>query len=144
MRISEQWLPESVRSLRTYSRDAFGADLLAGITVGLVALPLAMAFGIASGVTPQAGLYTAIIAGGLISALGGSRLQIGGHCRKVWRGWPRTGDDDGGRNPRDHGANRPGDGGQVHSSPGNDWFHEWDRAADCLDSDQGFPGTEDR
>ena len=56
----------------------FGADLLAGLTVGLVALPLAMAFGIASGVTPQAGLYTAIVAGGLISALGGSRMQIGG------------------------------------------------------------------
>ncbi len=53
-------------------------DLLAGITVGLVALPLAMAFGIASGVTPQAGLYTAVIAGFLISALGGSRTQIGG------------------------------------------------------------------
>jgi SulP family sulfate permease len=55
-----------------------GADLLAGLTVGLVALPLAMAFAIASGVPPQAGLYTAIVAGGLISALGGSRLQIGG------------------------------------------------------------------
>jgi SulP family sulfate permease len=55
-----------------------GADLLAGLTVGLVALPLAMAFGIASGVTPQAGLYTAVVAGGLISALGGSRMQIGG------------------------------------------------------------------
>jgi sulfate permease, SulP family len=78
MRIPEQWLPESVRCLRTYSRQDFGADLLAGLTVGLVALPLAMAFGIASGVTPQAGLYTAIVAGALISALGGSRMQIGG------------------------------------------------------------------
>lgn len=78
MKISEQWLPESVRCLRSYSRQDFGADLLAGLTVGLVALPLAMAFGIASGVTPQAGLYTAIVAGGLISALGGSRMQIGG------------------------------------------------------------------
>jgi SulP family sulfate permease len=56
----------------------FFHDLLAGITVGLVALPLAMAFGIASGVTPQAGLYTAVVAGFLISALGGSRTQIGG------------------------------------------------------------------
>ncbi|HSE21133.1 MAG TPA: SulP family inorganic anion transporter [Pyrinomonadaceae bacterium] len=54
------------------------ADLIAGVTVGLVALPLAMAFGIASGVSPQAGLYTAVVAGFLISALGGSRLQIGG------------------------------------------------------------------
>jgi SulP family sulfate permease len=73
-----QWLPESVRCLRSYSRADLGADLLAGATVGLVALPLAMAFAIASGVTPQAGLYTAIVAGGLISALGGSRMQIGG------------------------------------------------------------------
>jgi SulP family sulfate permease len=78
MRIPEQWLPESVRCLRTYSRRDLGADLLAGLTVGLVALPLAMAFGIASGVTPQAGLYTAIVAGAFISALGGSRMQIGG------------------------------------------------------------------
>ena len=77
-RIPEQWLPESIRCLRSYSRHDFGADLLAGVTVGLVALPLAMAFGIASGVTPQAGIYTAIIAGGMISALGGSRMQIGG------------------------------------------------------------------
>jgi hypothetical protein len=56
----------------------FRGRLLSGITVGLVALPLAMAFGIASGVTPQAGLCTAIVAGGLIFALGGSKLQIGG------------------------------------------------------------------
>jgi SulP family sulfate permease len=73
-----QWLPESLRCLKTYSRSDFGADVLAGLTVGLVALPLAMAFAIASGVSPQAGLYTAIVAGGLISALGGSRMQIGG------------------------------------------------------------------
>src|SRR5437762_14172993 len=78
MNYSEQWIPESVRCFRAYSRRDFGADLLAGVTVGLVALPLAMAFGIASGVTPQAGLYTAIVAGGLISALGGSRMQSGG------------------------------------------------------------------
>lgn len=78
MRTPEQWLPESVRRLRSYSRRDLSADLVAGVTVGLVALPLAMAFGIASGVTPQAGLYTAIVAGFLISALGGSRLQIGG------------------------------------------------------------------
>ena len=61
-----------------YTRRDFISDLIAGLTVGLVALPLAMAFGIASGVTPQAGLYTAVVAGFLISALGGSRLQIGG------------------------------------------------------------------
>ena len=78
MTFADQWLPESVRALRNYSRQDFAADVLAGLTVGLVALPLAMAFGIASGVTPQAGLYTAVIAGGLISALGGARMQIGG------------------------------------------------------------------
>lgn len=61
-----------------YTRQELISDLIAGVTVGLVALPLAMAFGIASGVTPQAGIYTAVVAGFLISALGGSRLQIGG------------------------------------------------------------------
>jgi SulP family sulfate permease len=78
MSISNPNLPKLVVSLRQYSRQMFFHDLLAGITVGLVALPLAMAFGIASGVTPQAGLYTAVVAGFLISALGGSRTQIGG------------------------------------------------------------------
>jgi len=72
------WLPKSVEALAGYSRRDFAADLTAGVTVGLVALPLAMAFGISSGVTPQAGIYTAVIAGFLISALGGSRTQIGG------------------------------------------------------------------
>ncbi|HYA17262.1 MAG TPA: sulfate permease [Bryobacteraceae bacterium] len=71
-------LPKSVASLRTYNRRTFSSDLVAGITVGLVALPLAMAFAISSGLTPQAGLYTALVAGFLISALGGSRVQIGG------------------------------------------------------------------
>jgi SulP family sulfate permease len=78
MALSEQWLPRSIISLRTYSAKQFTHDLASGITVGLVALPLAMAFGIASGVSPQAGLYTAVVAGFLISALGGSRVQIGG------------------------------------------------------------------
>ncbi len=73
-----QWLPKSVECLRKYTKSDLVADLTSGITVGLVALPLAMAFGIASGVTPQAGIYTAVIAGFLISALGGSRCQIGG------------------------------------------------------------------
>ncbi|MGC4044777.1 MAG: sulfate permease [Armatimonas sp.] len=76
-RISK-WLPKSLLALRDYTREKFVADLIAGLTVGLVALPLAMAFGIASGVTPQAGIYTAVVAGFLISALGGSRCQIGG------------------------------------------------------------------
>lgn len=73
-----RWLPKSVTALKNYSRSDLAADLTSGITVGLVALPLAMAFGISSGVTPQAGIYTAVIAGFLISALGGSRTQIGG------------------------------------------------------------------
>jgi len=74
----DAWLPKSVIALRGYDRATFGHDLLAGMTVGLVALPLAMAFAIASGLTPQAGIYCAIVTGFLISALGGSRVQIGG------------------------------------------------------------------
>jgi SulP family sulfate permease len=71
-------LPRLVECLRTYSAKQFTLDLIAGITVGLVALPLAMAFSISSGLSPQAGLYTAVVAGFLISALSGSRTQIGG------------------------------------------------------------------
>lgn len=78
MSLSSPSIPKLVVSLRQYSATMFLHDLLAGVTVGLVALPLAMAFGIASGVTPQAGLYTAVVAGFLISALGGSKTQIGG------------------------------------------------------------------
>ena len=74
----QEWLPRSIVSLRDYSWHKFASDILAGITVGLVALPLAMAFAIASGVAPQSGLYCAIVAGFLISALGGSTTQIGG------------------------------------------------------------------
>jgi SulP family sulfate permease len=70
--------PRLVDALQGYRREDFTADLSAGITVGVVALPLAMAFGIASGVKPEAGIFTAIIAGFLISALGGSRVQVGG------------------------------------------------------------------
>jgi SulP family sulfate permease len=70
--------PRSIESLRGYTIRQLSQDLVAGLTVGLVALPLAMAFAIASGVPPQAGLYTAVVAGFLISALGGSRTQIGG------------------------------------------------------------------
>ena len=71
-------MPKLVESLRSYNLKTFVSDLVAGLTVGLVALPLAMAFAISSGVPPQAGVYTAVIAGFLISALGGSRTQIGG------------------------------------------------------------------
>src|SRR5258708_17092575 len=72
------WLPKSVILLRDYDRHKFVSDLLAGITVGLVALPLAMAFAIASGVSPQAGIYCAMGRGLIFSALGGSKTQIGG------------------------------------------------------------------
>jgi SulP family sulfate permease len=74
----QDWLPKSISCLTDYSGRKFVADLVAGVTVGLVALPMAMAFAIASGVAPQAGLYCAIVAGFLISALGGSTTQIGG------------------------------------------------------------------
>ena len=74
----ERWSPKLLLSLRGYTVRDFLPDLIAGITVGLVALPLAMAFAIASGVKPQAGIYTAVVAGFVISALGGSRVQIGG------------------------------------------------------------------
>ncbi|NNM95314.1 MAG: sulfate permease [Bacteroidia bacterium] len=70
--------PKLLVTLRTYDRKQFFSDLVAGIIVGIVALPLAIAFAIASGVSPEKGLYTAIIGGFVISALGGSRVQIGG------------------------------------------------------------------
>jgi sulfate permease, SulP family len=75
---AERWLPKSVLCLREYNFNKLVHDVLAGITVGLVALPLAMAFSIASGLTPQAGIYCAIVTGFLVSALGGSKTQIGG------------------------------------------------------------------
>jgi sulfate permease, SulP family len=77
----KRWIsfrPKLADTLKHYTRADFSADLVAGITVGVVALPLAMAFAIAAGVKPEAGLFTAIIAGFLISALGGSRVAIGG------------------------------------------------------------------
>ena len=71
-------VPKLFTTLRGYTRQQFGADLTAGVIVGIVAVPLAIAFAIASGVTPDRGLWTAIIAGFVISVLGGSRVQIGG------------------------------------------------------------------
>ncbi len=71
-------MPKLIESLRGYNLKTFLSDLIAGLTVGLVALPLAMAFAISSGVPPQAGLYCGVVAGFLISALGGSKTQIGG------------------------------------------------------------------
>src|SRR5256885_595373 len=74
----DAWLPKSVLLLRNYDRHKFVSDLIAGVTVGLVALPLAMAFAISSGLSPEAGLYCAVVTGFLIPALGGSKTQIGG------------------------------------------------------------------
>ena len=70
--------PRLFSALKNYSKETFMADLMAGIIVGIVALPLAIAFGIASGVSPEKGIITAIIAGFIISLLGGSKVQIGG------------------------------------------------------------------
>jgi len=76
--IDDRWLPKSVLCFRDYNLNKFIRDVIAGVTVGLVALPLAMAFSIASGLSPQAGIYCAVVTGFLISALGGSKTQIGG------------------------------------------------------------------
>ena len=70
--------PKLISTLKNYSKETFMADLMAGLIVGIVALPLAIAFGIASGVSPEKGIITAIIAGFIISLLGGSKVQIGG------------------------------------------------------------------
>src|SRR5690349_22990446 len=70
--------PRLVTSVRGYTRQTAASDVAAGVTVGFVALPLAMAFAIASGLTPQAGLYCAVVTGFIVSALGGSRTQIAG------------------------------------------------------------------
>src|SRR5947209_5193576 len=78
LHIDDRWLPKSVLCLRDYNFNKFTRDVIPGITVGLVALPLAMAFAIASGLTPQAGIYCAVVTGFLISLLGGSKTQIGG------------------------------------------------------------------
>ena len=73
-----EFKPKLLSTLKGYSKENFMADLMAGIIVGIVALPLAIAFGIASGVSPEKGIITAIVAGFIISLLGGSKVQIGG------------------------------------------------------------------
>jgi SulP family sulfate permease len=78
MNVSFPFRPKLVDTLKGYSSKDFLADLVAGITVGIVALPLAMAFAIAYGVKPEAGIFTAVIAGFIISALGGTKVAIGG------------------------------------------------------------------
>lgn len=78
MKFSLQFRPAALAALRNYDRSQLSGDVAAGVTVGVVALPLAMAFAIASGLSPQAGIVTAIVGGFLVSAFGGSRVQIGG------------------------------------------------------------------
>ena len=70
--------PKLISALKNYNRETLMADVMAGVIVGIVALPLAIAFGIASGVSPEKGIITAIVAGLIISATGGSKVQIGG------------------------------------------------------------------
>ncbi|MBR1687138.1 MAG: sulfate permease [Prevotella sp.] len=76
--MGDDFKPKLLEALKNYDRKTFSADLMAGIIVGIVALPLAIAFGIASGVTPEKGIITAIVAGLIVSLFGGSRVQIGG------------------------------------------------------------------
>src|SRR5947199_7612915 len=78
MNVDFSFRPRLLETLKNYSKQDFSADLIAGLTVGIVALPLAMAFAIASGVKPEAGIFTAVIAGFIISALGGTKVSIGG------------------------------------------------------------------
>jgi SulP family sulfate permease len=78
LKVSKYFRPRLIESLRNYDKTRLTSDITAGITVGVIALPLAIAFAIASGAKPEAGIFTAIIAGFIISALGGSRVQIGG------------------------------------------------------------------
>src|SRR5713226_8921304 len=78
MNVSIPFRPKLVDALKGYSSQNFFSDLIAGVTVGILALPLAMAFAIASGVKPEAGIFTAVIAGFIISAFGGTKVSIGG------------------------------------------------------------------
>jgi hypothetical protein len=89
MSVSFAFRPRILDALKGYTRARWFADMGAGITVGIVALPLAMAFAIASGLKPEAGLWTAIIGGFLVSLLGGTNVQIGGpagrlHRHRLW------------------------------------------------------------
>ena len=149
------WAPKSFLVLRQYSWHQFAADLLAGVTVGLVALPLAMAFAIASGVPPQLGLYCAVIAGFLISALGGSSTQIGGPTGAfvvvVFGIVTRYGIEglvsvhlDGGHFPGGAGRDGAGVGGEIYSAAGGGGLHQRNRGDHCQHADQGFFWLEDR
>ena len=153
--MDSNWAPASLRALRSYSLTTFAHDAVAGVTVGLVALPLAMAFAIASGLSPQAGIYCAIVTGFLISALGGSRCQIGGPTGAfvvVVAGIVAEHGVNGlfmctmmaGVMLVVLGATGMGNGGQVPAAPGRRRVHERHRRADREHADQGLPRAADR
>lgn len=117
--------PQLLLSLRNYSKEAFVKDLVAGVIVAIIALPLSIALALASGVSPEQGLYTAIVAGFLISALGGSKVQIagptaglchhrGGHRGPQRHGRPGGGHHSGGHSAHHHGPAAHGQHDQVH------------------------------
>jgi sulfate permease, SulP family len=137
-----------------YSRRDFAADLIAGVTVGLVALPLAMAFGIASGTTPEASIYTAIVGGFIVSALGGSNIQIGGPTGAFVVVVAAI--------IAQHGLSglamvtmmagvillllaihRPWYRGEVHAASHCDWVHERHRSPDRFNANQRLPRVGD-
>jgi len=140
MRIND-WLPKSIQCLKGYNRQRFLGDAVAGITVALVALPLAMAFAIASGLSPQAGIYTAIIAGFLISALGGSSTQIGGPTGAfvvVVYGIVARHGLDGLYMCTLMAGDRPRHGGEVYTPASRRRIYEWNRRHYWQHTDQGF------
>ena len=143
-----EFRPALLTSLKHYSREKFTADLMAGIIVGIVALPLAIAFGIASGVSPEKGIITAIIAGFLTSALGGSRVQIGGPTGAfivIVYGIIQQYGIEGltvatimaGVFADPAGTLPPGDDHQIHSLPDRRRFHQRYRRDDLHHADQG-------
>lgn len=90
-KIPDAFLPKSIVCLREgYGRQFFFSDVGAGLTVAIIALPLSLALAIGSGVRPEQGLFTAIVAGFLVSALGGSRVQIGGPAVRSWPSSPAS------------------------------------------------------
>ena len=96
--------PRILEVFKSYSGKQFTSDLMAGIIVGIVAIPLAIAFGIASGVGPTEGLITAVIAGFIVSVMGGTKVQIGGPTGAVWLVRVDDRNDDGRRNTRSYGC----------------------------------------
>jgi Sulfate permease family len=149
--LDDRWLPKSVLCLRTYNRHKFLLDVIAGVTVGLVASPLAMAFSIASGLTPQAGIYCAIVTGFLISLLGGSKTQIGGPTGAfvvVVAGIVAVHGVDGlfmctvmaGVLLMIMGITGLGTAVKFNPASGGDWIYQRNRGADCQHTGQRFLG----